>query len=126
MGHQAEVAVHQPGVEAEILQPCLQGGDVVAVHRRTELMVEDACPEPVRRFFQRAVGRLAHDAVDEQASVLLKCADGLVEFEVEQVDCDVPARAQVRVGAVHQPQRRECRPDLGDRTPAVTVDADST
>ena len=83
-------------------------------------MAEDACAEPVGRFPQRAVRGLANDAVDEQAPVLLECADGLVELEVEKVDRDMPAGTQVRVRAVHQPQRRECGPDLGDRTPAVT------
>ena len=121
VGLQPEVSVHQPGVEAEVLQPRLQGGDVVAVHRRAELVAEDARPEPVGGLFQRAVRRFADDAVDEQAPVLLKCADGLVEFEVEIVQRDVLAGAQVRIRAVHQPQRRQCRPDLGNRTPAVTA-----
>ena len=38
VGLQPEVAVDQAGVEAEVLQPRLQGGDVVAVHRRAELV----------------------------------------------------------------------------------------
>ena len=42
VGLQPEVPVDQAGVEAEILQPGLQGGDVVAVHRRAELMIERA------------------------------------------------------------------------------------
>jgi hypothetical protein len=41
---QPEVAVHQPGVEPEILQPGLQRRHVVAVHRRTELVIERARP----------------------------------------------------------------------------------
>ena len=80
---QPEVAVDQAGVEAEVLQPRLQRGDVVAVHRRAELVAEGARPEPVGRLFQRAVGRFAHDAVDEQAPMLLERADRVVEFGVE-------------------------------------------
>ena len=120
MGQQPEVAVHQAGVEAEVLEPGLQGGDVVAVHRRAELVTEDAGAEAVGRLFECAIGRLTDDAVDEQAAMLLEGADRLVEFEVEVVERDVPTRAQVRVGAVDQPQGRECGPDLGYRTPAVT------
>ena len=86
VGLQPEVAVDQPGVEAEVLQPRLQRGDVVAVHRRAELVTEGARPEPVGRFLQRAIRRLADDAVDEQAPVLLERAHGLVEFEVEIVE----------------------------------------
>ena len=80
---QAEVSVHQARVEAEVLQPRLQGGDVVSVHRRTELVTEDARPEPVGGLFQRPVCRFADDPVDEQTTVLLKRPDGLVEFSVK-------------------------------------------
>ena len=38
VGLQPEVAVDQAGVEAEVLQPGLQRRDVVAVHRRAELV----------------------------------------------------------------------------------------
>jgi hypothetical protein len=53
--------------------------------------------------------------------VLLKRPHGVVEFAVEDVNGDVLAGAQVLVRAVGQPQRRQRCPDLGDRTPAVTV-----
>ena len=53
--------------------------------------------------------------------MLLEGADRLVEFVVEDVERDVLAGGQVVVGAVDQPQRRQCGPDLGDRTPAVTA-----
>ena len=65
VGVQPEVSVDQAGVEPEILQPCLQGGDVVAVHRRAELMVQRAGAEPIRRLLQRAVRGLADDPVDQ-------------------------------------------------------------
>ena len=100
MGLQPEVAVDQTGVEAEVLQPGLQRRDVVAVHRRPNWWAEDAGAEPVGRLLQRAVGGLADDAVDEQATVLLERADGLVEFGVERVERDVPAGGRSRVRAV--------------------------
>ncbi len=118
---QAEVAVDETGVEAEILQPGLQRRDVVAVHRRTELVIERACTQPVRSFFQRTESRLTDDAVDQQSAVLLKRAHGMVEFAVEDINGDVLTGGQIVVKAVDQPQRRQCRPDLGDRTPAVTA-----
>ena len=82
---QAEVAVDQSGVEAEVLQPGLQRRDVVAVHRRTELVIERARTQAVRSFFQRTVSRLADDAVDQQAAVLLERAHGVVEVVVEHI-----------------------------------------
>ena len=118
---QSEVAVDQAGVETEVLQPGLQRRDVVAVHRRAELVVERACTKAVRSFFQRTVSRLADDAVDEQSAVLLERAHGMVEVVVEHIQSDVLTGGQVRVRAVDQPQRRQRRPDLGDRTPAVTA-----
>ncbi len=81
VGEQPEVAVYQAGVEAEVLEPGLQGGDVVAVHRRAELVTEDAGAEAIGRLFECAIGRLTDDAVDEQAAMLLEGADRLVEFE---------------------------------------------
>ena len=121
VGVQPEVAVDQAGVEPEILQPGLQGGDVVAVHRRAELMVQRAGAEPVRRLLQRTVGRLADDAVDQQPAVLLEGAHRMVEIVVEHVHRDVLAGGQVLVGVVDHAQRRQRSPDLGDRTPAVTA-----
>jgi hypothetical protein len=53
--------------------------------------------------------------------VLLKSTHGMVEIAVEHIQCDVLPGGQVGVGAVDQPQRRQRRPDLGDRTPAVTA-----
>ena len=38
VGLQTEVAVHQRGVEPQVLKPGLQGGHVVAVHRSAELV----------------------------------------------------------------------------------------
>jgi hypothetical protein len=61
---QPEVAVHQHGVETEILQPGLKRGDIVAVHRSAELMVQCACTEAVRSLLERTIRRLADDAVD--------------------------------------------------------------
>ena len=121
MGLQAEVAVDEPGVEAEILQPGLQCRDVVAVHRRTELMMERAGAQSVRSFFQRTESRLTDDAVDQQSAVLLEGAHRVVEFAVEHIHGDMLAGGQVVVRAIDQSQRRQCRPDLGDRTPAVTA-----
>ena len=118
---QPEVAVNQHGVEAEILQPGLERGDIVAVHRCTELMVQRACAEAVRSFFERTISRFADDAVDEQSTVLLEGAHRMVEIVVERIKRDVFTGGQVRIGAIHQPQRRQCCPDLGDRTPAVTA-----
>ena len=126
MGHQPEMSVHQPGVEAEVLEPRLQSGDVVAVHRRPELVAEDARSEPVGGLFQRAIRRFAHDAVDEQAPMLLERADGLVELEVEIVGGDVPARAQVLVRV--RPPAPAPRARSGSRQPHLRghLDADST
>ena len=58
MSLQTEIAVHQSGVEAEILKPGLQGRDVVAVHRGAELMRERPGTESVGRFFEGAIRRL--------------------------------------------------------------------
>ena len=103
---QTEVAVNQPGVEAEVLQPGLQRRDVVAVHRRTELMVERARPQPVRSFFQRTESRLADDAVDQQSAVLLERSHGTVEIVVEHIHGDVLTGGQGLVLALGQSQRR--------------------
>ena len=121
MGLQTEVAVDQVGVEAEILQPRLQRRDVVAVHRCAELMIQRARAEAVGRLLQRAVGRLADDAVDQQPAVLLERAHRMVELVVEHVERDVLAGGQVVVGIVDHAQRRQRGPDLGDRTSAVTA-----
>ena len=118
---QSEVTVHQAGVETEVLQPCLQRRDIVAVHRRAELMVESACTKAIRSLFQRTVSRFTDDAVDEQSPVLLESAHGMVEVVVEHIHSDVLTSGQVRIRAVDQPQRRQGGPDLGDRTPAVTA-----
>ena len=118
---QTEVPVDQVGVETEVLQPRLQRRDVVAVHRRAELVGQRARAEAVGRLLERAVGGLTDDAVDEQAAVLLKRAHRLIEVLVEHVERDVLAGGQVRVGAVDQPQRRQRRPNLGDRTSPVTA-----
>src|SRR6478735_1585163 len=112
------MAVDKPGVEPEILQPGLQCRDVVAVHRRTELVIECARAQAVRSFFERTESRLADDAVDQQSAVLLERADSVVEFVVKHLQGDVPTGGQVVVGVVDHPQRRQCRPDLGDRSPA--------
>ena len=93
---QTEVAVDEPGVEAEILQPGLQRRDVVAVHRRTELVIERARAQPVRSFFQRTESRLADDAVDQQSAVLLERAHRVVEFAVEHIHGDVLTGGQIR------------------------------
>ena len=45
-----EVAVHQSRVEAEVLQPGLQGGHVIAVHRGAELMRQRPRTQSVGRF----------------------------------------------------------------------------
>ena len=78
-------------------------------------------PEPVGRLFQRAVGGLADDAVDQQAAVLLKCPHRMVEFLVEHIDRDVPAGAEVRVGAIQVPKSGQRCPNLGDRCATVTA-----
>jgi hypothetical protein len=121
VGLQAEVAVDQAGVETEVLQPRLQRGDVVAVHRRTELVIQCAGAEPVRGFFERAVGRLADDAVHQQAAMLLKRPHRVVELLVEDVDRDVPAGTEIRVGAIQVPKRGQRGPNLGDRCTTVTA-----
>ena len=53
--------------------------------------------------------------------MLLECADGLVEFVVEDVERDVLAGGQVGVGVVDQPERRQRGPNLGDRNSPVTA-----
>jgi hypothetical protein len=53
--------------------------------------------------------------------MLLECAHGVVEFAIEDINGDVLTGSQILVRAIDHPQRRQCRPDLGDRTPAVTA-----
>ena len=103
MGLQAEVPVDQAGVETEVLQPRLQCGDVVAVERGTELVIQRARAEPVRGLLQRAVGGLADNAVHQQPAMLLEGAHRLVELGVEDLERHVPAGGQVFVGIVQQP-----------------------
>ena len=105
-----EVSVDQAGVETEILQPGLQRGDVVAVHRRTELMMQGARTQPVGRFAQRPVGGFADDAVDEQPAMLLKRPYRVVELVVEYVQRDVLSGAQIRIRAVQMAQRGQRQP----------------
>jgi hypothetical protein len=62
---QTEVAVDQAGVETEVLQPGLQRGDVVAVHRCAELVIQRAGTESIRRFLDRPVSGFTDDAVYE-------------------------------------------------------------
>ena len=121
MGLQAEISVDQAGVETEILQPGLQRGDVVAVHRRTELVIQGAGAQPVGRFSQRAVGGFADDAVDQQPAVLLKRPHRVVELVVEHVERDVSSGAEICVRAVQMPERGQRSPDLGDRRTTVTA-----
>ena len=61
---QTEMAVHQAGVEAEVLEPGLQGRHVVAVHWRTELVGQGAGAQLVGRLLEGAEGGLADHAVD--------------------------------------------------------------
>ena len=110
MGVQAEVPVDQTGVEAEVLQPGLKRRDVVAEHRRAELVVECAGAEAVRSLFQRTVGRLADDAVDQQPAVLLEGAHRVVEFVVERIERDVPTGGEVGVRVVDHAQRTPTQP----------------
>ena len=121
MGLQAEISVDQAGVETEILQPGLQRGDVVAVHRRTELMMQGARTQPVGRFPQRPAGGFADDAIDEQPAVLLKRSYRVVELLVEYVKRDVPPGAQIRIRAIQMAQRGQRSPDVGDRGVTVTT-----
>src|SRR5436190_23794307 len=76
---QAEVSVDEAGVEAEVLQSRLQRGNVVAVHRRAELVIERTGAQPVGGLFQGTESRLTDNAVDEQTTVLLKRAHSVVE-----------------------------------------------
>src|ERR1700726_259 len=84
-------------------------------------MVQGAGAEPVGRLFQRTVGGLADHAVDQQAAVLLKCADGLVEAGVEHFGDRVLTSRHVRVGMVQPSQRGQGSADLGDRAAAVAA-----
>jgi hypothetical protein len=45
----------------------------------------------------------------------------MVELAVKDINGDMLTGGQILVWAIDQPQRRQCRPDLGDRSPAVTV-----
>ena len=112
MGLQAKVAVHQGGVEAEILQTRLQSGDIVAVHRRPELVGECAGAQPVGRLSQRPVGRFADEAVDQQTPTLLEGAHRMIEFGVEAVECHVPAGRHIFVGVFQQPECGQRSPNL--------------
>lgn len=49
-------------------------------------MVQRSRAEPVGRLLQCPVSRLADDAVDEQATMLLEGADGLVQLGVEDLE----------------------------------------
>src|SRR5689334_18921182 len=84
-------------------------------------MVQRAGAEPVRGLLQRTVGGLAHHAVDKQAPLLLKRADSLVEFGVEQVGNRMLAGGQVRVGVVQPPEGGQGSADLRDRAAAVSA-----
>jgi hypothetical protein len=121
VGLQAEVSVDQAGVETEILQPGLQCGDVVAIHRRTELMMQGARTQPIRSFPQRPVGGFADDAVDKQPAVLLKRPHRVVELVVEYVERNVPSSAWIRIHAIQMPQRGQRSPNVGDRGVTVTT-----
>ncbi len=72
VGVEPEDAVDEGCVVAEVLETVLEGGNVVADHRRRELIREDAGTETVRGLPQDAVGRGTDDAVDDQTSLLLK------------------------------------------------------
>src|ERR1700722_12582999 len=118
VGLQAGVSVDQPGVKAEILQSVLQRGDVVTVHRGTELMVQRAGAESVGRLFQCPVSGFANDAVHQQPPMLLKRPHRVVELLVEDVERDMLSGGELLVG-VEVPQRGERSPNLGDRCAAV-------
>ncbi|CAB4893057.1 unannotated protein [freshwater metagenome] len=60
-----EEAVDALVVETEVLQACLQGGDVVAVQRSGQLVDQRAGTEVVGRFFEGAVRGRSDDAVDQ-------------------------------------------------------------
>src|SRR5947209_4120410 len=109
------------GDDVEILQAVLQRRDVVAVHRRTELVMQDAGTQSVRRFAQRTIGGFADDAVDQQPAMLLKRADGVVELVVKDVDGDVSPGVDVGVRAVEVTERGQRSPNLGDRRTTVTT-----
>ena len=119
VGLQSEVSVDQAGVEAQILQPRLQRGHVVAEQGSTELVIQRARTEPVRGLLERPVGGLADDAVHQQATMLLKGTDRLVEFGVEEFEGHVPASVEVVLGAIQQAQRDQRRPDLGHSSAVV-------
>ena len=70
---------------------------------------------------QRPVGGFADDAVDEQPAVLLKRPYRVVELVVEYVERDVPAGAQIRIGAIQMAQRGQRSPDVGDSGVTVTT-----
>ena len=121
VGLKTEVAVDQRVVEAKILQPRLQGGDVVAVHRCAELVGQGAGPQPIGSLAQRPIGGRSDNPVDEQAAALLEGADRVVEFVVEEVRCHLLTGGQVVIGVGQQSQRGQRRPDFHHRATSVTA-----
>ncbi len=121
MGLQAEVAVHQSRVETEVLQPGLQGGHVVAVHRGAELMRQRPRTQSVGRFPERAVGGPADDPVDDQAAALLEGAYRVIELGIEDIQRYLLAGGEVVIRILEQPQGGQYGPDFDDGPAAVAA-----
>ena len=88
---QTEVTVHQGGIEAEVLEPGLQSGDIIAVHRGTELVGQRARAKVIGRLFECAVGGFPDKPVNQKAAALLESPHGMVKIGIEVIEGHLPA-----------------------------------
>ncbi|SKY14964.1 Uncharacterised protein [Mycobacteroides abscessus subsp. abscessus] len=119
VGALPEDAVDESGVVAEVLQSALECGDVVADHGSRQSIQEHARAELIRRLAQRPIRRLADNAVDDQAALLLERAHGMVDIDVEEgVLGAVDDRTVLGRFPVGRAVRRRCSCALGCRVTA--------
>ena len=86
LGTDAEHPVCPAAVEAHIDQAVLQRGDVVADVRMPHGERQGAIAKPPARFVERPIGLAIDDAIDAQAALLLKAADGVIATLVEDIE----------------------------------------
>ncbi len=113
VGLRAEQPVGPAGREAELVEPALQLGDVVAGHQVPGDEGQDAVAELPARLLETAEGVRPDDPVDRDAALLLEGAHGTVELVVEErrrVGGDVAAEGQLSQARAHLGYRRTLVP----------------